>query len=37
MKKLDTRSRNENLIATVVIATVFLLTAALSILVYTLT
>jgi len=37
MKKLDTRSRNENLIATVVIATVFLLTAALSILVYSIT
>ena len=37
MKKLNTRSRNENWIATVVIATVFLLTAALSVLVYTLT
>jgi hypothetical protein len=37
MKKLDTRSRNENFIATVVIATVFLLTAALSILVYSIT
>jgi hypothetical protein len=37
MKKFNTRFRNENLIATVVIATVFLLTAALSILVYAFT
>ena len=35
MKKINTRFQNENLVATVVIATVFLLTAALSILVYT--
>ena len=37
MKKFNTHSRNENLTATIVIATVFLLTAALSILVYTIT
>ena len=37
MKKLNTRSRKENLTATIVIATVFLLTAALSVLVYALT
>ena len=37
MKKFNTRSRNESLTATIVIATVFLLTAALSILVYTIT
>ncbi len=37
MKKFNTRARNEKWIATIVIATVFLLTAALSILVYAIT
>jgi hypothetical protein len=34
MKQFNTRFRNENLIATIVIATVFVLTAVLSIWVY---
>ena len=37
MKKINTRSRNENFTATIVIATVFILTAALSVLVYAIT
>lgn len=34
MKKFNTRSRNENLIATLVIVSVFILTAVLSVWVY---
>lgn len=34
MKKFDTRLRNENLIAALVIVSVFLITAALSVWVY---
>lgn len=34
MKKFDTRLRNENLIATLVIVSVFLVTAVLSVWVY---